>query len=239
MRELELSPRLASVARCVPAGSRLADVGTDHAYLPVWLTLQGRLAGAVASDLRAGPLARARATAERYGVTDCITFRLCDGLQGISSREADVVSIAGMGGETIAGILSDAPWTRGCLLILQPMSSLPELRRWLQISGYQILREYVTQEQDTMYITMTVTGGSMPPMTAGELRAGRPDFWAEEPLRGAYLAHLIARTQRELAGVERSSKASDLSRREELRQSLEALNMWKGEWEHAHGKSDL
>ncbi|MFR4202335.1 MAG: tRNA (adenine(22)-N(1))-methyltransferase TrmK [Flavonifractor plautii] len=66
MRTVELTPRLRSVAELVPRGARFADVGTDHAYLPVWLLQQGRITGAVASDLRPGPLERARGTAEKY-----------------------------------------------------------------------------------------------------------------------------------------------------------------------------
>lgn len=239
MKELELSPRLASVARCIPQGCVLADVGTDHAYLPVWLILQGRITHAVASDLRSGPLARAQATGERYGVSRQITFRLCDGLQGISPDGVDVVSIAGMGGETIAEILSHAPWTRDRLLVLQPMSSLPELRRWLQKNGYQISLEHVTTDHGTIYTTMTVTGGSMPLLTAGEQYAGRPAHWAKEPLRGEYLTYLLAKAKRELEGVERSSKEFDRPRREELRQIISELTLWKGEWEHANSKPDL
>ena len=68
MRTVELTPRLRSVAELVPRGARFADVGTDHAYLPVWLLQQGRITGAVASDLRPGPLERARGTAEKYGL---------------------------------------------------------------------------------------------------------------------------------------------------------------------------
>ena len=110
MRTLELSPRLQSVAGLVPEGARLADVGTDHAYLPAWLILRGIIPGAIATDLRKGPLERARATAERYGLTDVMDFRLCNGLAGVSPDETDAVAIAGMGGETIAEILSAAPW---------------------------------------------------------------------------------------------------------------------------------
>ena len=83
MRTVELTPRLRSVAELVPRGARFADVGTDHAYLPVWLLQQGRITGAVASDLRPGPLERARGTAEKYGLTGRMDFRLCDGLSGI------------------------------------------------------------------------------------------------------------------------------------------------------------
>ena len=105
MRFIQLTPRLRAVANMVPAGARLADVGTDHAYLPACLLQEGVLQRAVVSDLRRGPLDRARATAERYSLTERMDFRLCDGLSGIDPDEVDAIVIAGMGGETIAAIL--------------------------------------------------------------------------------------------------------------------------------------
>ena len=141
MRTVELTPRLRSVAELVPRGARFADVGTDHAYLPVWLLQQGRITGAVASDLRPGPLERARGTAEKYGLTGRMDFRLCDGLSGIQPDEVNTIAMAGMGGETIAAILAAAPWTweRECLLLLQPMSAQPFLRRHLRAGSCALL----------------------------------------------------------------------------------------------------
>ena len=112
MRRLELSPSLRTVADLVPEGARLADVGTDHAYLPAALILEGRIPFPIAADLRQGPLDRARATVREYGLTGKAAFRLCDGLRGIRPDEVDAIAIAGMGGETIAAILEAAPWTR-------------------------------------------------------------------------------------------------------------------------------
>ena len=97
MRQLELSPRLQLLADWVSQGARLADVGTDHAYLPVWLTLHGRVTSAIASDLRKGPLERARETGRTYGA-EGIDYRLGDGLAFIRPEEADTIAIAGMGG---------------------------------------------------------------------------------------------------------------------------------------------
>ena len=110
MRALELPPRLHLIAGWVPKGTRLADVGTDHAYLPNWLRLHGKIREAIASDLRPGPLERARNTGRLYG-TDGIEYRLCSGLSGIRPSEVDTIVIAGMGGETILSILKAAPWT--------------------------------------------------------------------------------------------------------------------------------
>ena len=149
---MELSPRLQAIARQVPQGARLADVGTDHGYLPVWLLLNGQIESAIAADLRAGPLDRARDTARQFQQTNGISFRLCDGLSDIKADEVDTVSIAGMGGETITAILKAAPWTKqNKLLLLQPMTGASKLREWLQINGYVILDENIAQEGKKLY----------------------------------------------------------------------------------------
>lgn len=95
---MELSPRLRAVAELVPRGAHFADIGTDHAYLPVWLILHGVIESAIAADLRRGPLERARETAKKYSVSEKMDFRLCDGLTGLREGEADTIAIAGMGG---------------------------------------------------------------------------------------------------------------------------------------------
>lgn len=173
MKELELSPRLQALGAQVPQGAKLADVGTDHAYLPVALLLDGRITEAVASDVNEGPLQRGRETARTYGVEEAVTFYCCDGLAGIGPDQADTVVIAGMGGELIARILDQAPWTRDALLLLQPMSSQPELRLWLNQHGYVIQRETVVQEGEKTYVILTVRGGEDQPYSLGELWAGR------------------------------------------------------------------
>ena len=109
MKRIALQPRLRLLAEMTPPGGRLADIGTDHGYLPVWLLQEGRIPSAIASDVGAEPLEHARRTAEEYE-TQGLDFRLCDGLSGIEPAETDTVVIAGMGGETIRDILRAAPW---------------------------------------------------------------------------------------------------------------------------------
>ena len=233
MRPIELTPRLQAVAGLVPLGARLADVGTDHAYLPASLLQQGVIDTAVAADLRPGPLDRARATAERYGLTERISFRLCDGLSGILPEEADTVVIAGMGGETIAAILSAAPWVReeGKRLILQPMSAQEDLRAWLADNGYRIEREVLSREGETLYVAMLVTAGEMGPMTPAQLWAGRQSQEQPDPLRGLWLDKLRGKTARAVEGLRRSSREGDRARLERLEEVLEGLDKMKEEWD--------
>lgn len=215
--KLELSPRLSAVAALVPPGARLADVGTDHAYLPVRLLLEGRISHAIAADIRPGPLDHARRTAREYGVTEQLDFRLCDGLAGIGPGECDTVAIAGMGGETIAGILAQAPWTRnGVRLILQPQSTQDVLRRFLAGSGYCIRSEQVVREGERWYPILLAEGGEMAPLSVGESLAGRPETWMDQPERRGYLEWLLRRNTRQLAGLEKAAGAGALPRRELL-----------------------
>ena len=195
---MELTPRLRAVADRVPQGARLADVGTDHGYLPVWLILRGRLSGAIAADLRSGPLERARQTARQYGVEDRISFRQCDGLAAISGDEVDAVALAGMGGDTIASILAAAPWTQEKTLLLQPMTGFPSLRYFLQNHGYRIGDERIAREGERLYTIWTATGGQMEPLSRAELWVGRQR--GDDPLRGAYLDWMAGKAERALAG---------------------------------------
>lgn len=204
--ELTLTPRLRAIADQVPEGCRFADIGTDHAYLPVWLLLQGRIEGAIAADLREGPLSRARETAEKWGVARYVSCRLCDGLSGVVPGEVDTVAIAGMGGETIAAILAAAPWTReGTQLLLQPMTSFHDLRRWLFENGYKIEGEHIVREGKRLYTIMTVKGGEMETLSPAELWVGRQ---SDDVLRGAYLDFMREKVSRALAG-QRASKNRD------------------------------
>ncbi len=159
MNEIKLTPRLMAAAELVEPGARVADVGTDHGYLPVWLRQQGRSPCVIASDLRPDPLASARASASRFGVTG-IDFRLCPGLEGIRPREVDTVVIAGMSGETMVSILSEAAWDwEGKRLILQPMTKRPELLAWLYENDLHLCRETLVPEQEKLYWVLCAEAG--------------------------------------------------------------------------------
>ena len=234
MNKLELSPRLAALAALVPQGARLADVGTDHAYLPVRLLLDGNIRAAVATDVNEGPLQRGRETALRYGVpAGRIAFRRCDGLADVRADEADTVVIAGMGGDLIARILAAAPWTRQAQLLLQPMTAQADLRQWLTEHGYCIQRETLVQEGKKLYVILSATGGTCAPYTPGELWAGRQVRGEDAPHRLAYLSDLIQRRRRALEGMERGSApdpaalAAERALIDELEAKKETWKTWQ------------
>lgn len=200
---LNLTPRLQAIADRVPQGARLADIGTDHGHLPLWLLTQGRLTCAIASDLRDGPLDHARDNARFHGLTDRVQFCLASGLDGVTPDACDTISIAGMGGETIAAILEAAPWTAdgAHMLLLQPMTMLPQLRQWLWAHGYCIKEETVCREGHRYYLIWTVYGGAErqdKPLTACVLS----DALLRAPGAVDYLKALYARESRALSGME-------------------------------------
>lgn len=233
-RLFTLSPRLRTAAELVPRGSALTDVGTDHGRLPVWLLQNGVIERAVATDLREKPLARARELAERWGVADQIAFRLCDGLSQVSSEEARTLTITGMGGETIAGILQAAPWIREDNhrhMILQPMSGADGLRRYLSGDGFVIEREVLVREEETLYVILLARPGITTPYTEGEIWAGRQTPELDSPLRSLYLKQEVGKLDWAIQGLAKSRRPEEQKKRNYFeRVALEVARMQK-EWD--------
>lgn len=232
-RKLELTPRLHLLADWVPQGARLADVGTDHAYLPVKLLLDGRVTSAIASDLRQGPLSRAYETGRVYGVLSALELRLGDGLACIRPEEATCIVIAGMGGENIAAILSAAGWTGdgAHTLLLQPMTRAEELRRFLAGHGYKITRERLVCDRGTIYPVMEASAGEMV-LTEGQLYGGAALL--NDPLEDRYLVEKIIRLQGAVAGLNRSGTPEDQEKADRLRDLITALMGMREEWRYAN-----
>ena len=143
-----------SAAAYVRRGSPVADIGTDHAYLPIYLIEKGISPRAVAADVNEGPLDRARINIPR-SMQKKIELRLTDGLRGIEDAGVSDVLICGMGGELIARIIADAPFLKNesIRLILQPMTKAPALREFLLSEGFSIIGETLS-EDDRIYQTL-------------------------------------------------------------------------------------
>ena len=203
MKKPELQPRLRMLADLVPPGARLADIGTDHGYVPAALLLEERIPSAIASDIAEEPLRHARRTAEEYGIGAGISFRLTPGLEGYRSGEADCYLIAGMGGETIAHILEAAPWLKkeAALLILQPQTKQEELRHWLTEHGYRIEKERLVLDKQVLYNIFLVRGGAAKQLS--ELDAYRGVGLADDPLYESYIEKQLRRLQQTTEGLMR------------------------------------
>lgn len=151
-----LPKRLQACADFVRQGTRVCDVGTDHALLPCELVKQGKATAALAADVHEKPLAGARKTIRASGCADRVTTRLSDGLQQILPEEADDVVIAGMGGELMARIVLECDWLRTDTkrLILQPMTQAPLLRQALAQNGFRVLEERAVWENGHSYTVL-------------------------------------------------------------------------------------
>lgn len=158
IRLFYLDNRLKLCASLVRKKHRVADIGTDHAYLPVWLCKNNIATSAIAADINPEPLKRGVQTIEKYCATNVVTPCLSNGLQQISPDLVDDIVIAGMGGELIADIISKAPWVKNekYHLILQPMSKADSLREYLYQNGFDIKYEEATVAENKLYTVMSV-----------------------------------------------------------------------------------
>lgn len=189
----QLGPRLALCASLVRPGAAVADIGTDHGYLPIWLLKVGKSPRAVAADIREGPLQSARANGVRYGVGERLRFLQSDGLDGLAPEDADDIVAAGIGGELILRIVGEALWLRDAQkrLILQPMSHAPLLRAGLWEMGFAIREERACVDGGRVYSAFSAgfTGemGAMPFLYPymGRLEPGSPEvrLYAEKQVR--------------------------------------------------------
>ena len=153
----KLPERLQTVAGFIETGASVVDVGTDHGYLPVYLAQTGKARRIIASDISAGSLGAARRAAEKYSQSDMIEFIVAPGLTAVGETDVDTIVIAGVGGETIAGILEAAPWTKnGHRLILQPQTKLEELSSFLEKNGYIIRETKQTLDRGRDYTILLV-----------------------------------------------------------------------------------
>lgn len=212
---VRLSLRLKAVADYVRPGSRIADIGTDHGYIPLYLAQTGRAASALAMDVRTGPLERAREHIKRYeewaggagaeetkasAAAHCaIETRLSDGLKELRPGEADTVIIAGMGGELEIRILEEGRhvWDSVTHWILSPQSDLDKVRLYLEEQGFFIEDETMVKEEGKFYTVMSVIRGQM--------KYGRPVWYCYgKPLlekRDRVLKEFLEKEKDRVAGI--------------------------------------
>lgn len=154
----QLDSRLKLCADFVRDGAKLADIGTDHAYLPVWLCRNGKCPSAIAADINPEPLKRGQSTIIDANMSDCVKTRLSNGLKEIKVDEVDDVVIAGMGGELIATILDDCDFAKDNSkhFILQPMTKSEVLIKWLCENGFEIQKQDCCVAANKCYTVLLV-----------------------------------------------------------------------------------
>lgn len=207
MKLPKLDHRLITALDFVRPDAVVADIGTDHAYLPVYLTATGRARRAIACDIVDGPLARAREHIAAYGMADRVSTVKTDGLCGLADAHPTDIIIFGMGGELIARILADAPWIRDTAirLILQPMTHAEEVRRFLAGAGFLTVGEVLSRQGNKIYQTIAADyDGKVREIDELTALAGwfcHPADTAEkEALRVAFLQHKIQVLQAAVEG---------------------------------------
>ncbi|MBR5510063.1 MAG: SAM-dependent methyltransferase [Lachnospiraceae bacterium] len=221
---MQLSKRMALLASKVTEGNRLADVGTDHGYIPIALVQEKKIPSAIAMDVNQGPLKRAKEHIQDYGLDTYIETRLSDGLAKLDAGEADTVLIAGMGGPLTVRILREGTHCLDSVqeLILQPQSDLYMVREYLCSHGFCIVEEDIVLDEGKYYPMMKVVHATADPMSESELSYGKlhlqqsPDIWK------SYLHEEKRKTEQILYTLEQAGKESS-ERAEELRKKLRML----------------
>ena len=160
MKRIKLTKRMQAIADLIETDSSVADIGTDHGYLSVYLAQNHKVTRIIASDISPASLKAAYRSAYEYDVTDSIEFIAAPGLAHITPGDVDTIIIAGMGGETILGILKDAPWTNSSkiTIIIQPQSKIDLLCRFLYDSGYKINKTKTVVDKGKRYTIILTTG---------------------------------------------------------------------------------
>ena len=175
MSDFKISKRLCTASSYVRDGAVVADIGTDHAYLPIYLALNGRIKHAYASDINEGPIKCARENIHKYGLDDMFDTRVANGLDGIEKYAPTDIVICGMGGELIAKILDSSSYVRkeGIRLILQPMTTARELRQYLS-DGFSTIAENVIFEDEKLYQVLCLQyDGEFHPLSPIECELGK------------------------------------------------------------------
>lgn len=206
---MNIGVRLEAIGHLVPQGCSLADVGTDHAYLPVWLLEKGIITHAVAGDIAEGPCRAARTTVAMYGAKDKVEVRLGSGLKVLKPGEVDCVTIAGMGASTMIDIFEESEAVTKSLkhLVLQPMAGAASLRRWLCEHGWNIVDEDLVEDGIHFYEIISAVQGKAEQQSEVEYMIGNVLLKKGHPLLAKHFQRQIANLSQLLENMERSQQA--------------------------------
>lgn len=219
MNEHTLSLRLERVAANVPKGARLADIGSDHGYLPVALMRRGLITMAVAGEVATTPFHAAQRTVRDNGLEQQITVRLADGLAAMKPDDGiTAISVCGMGGETIRDILESGKrhLSGQERLILQPNGGEQPLRQWLMDNGYSILREELLRENRFYYEIIIAERAGPVAYTAEQLYFGPLQLQARSPVFIAKWQRMLRQKHKTLASFEHARQAVPEEKRKEI-----------------------
>ncbi len=219
MMILLLSPRLKIIADSIEGFETMADIGSDHAYIPIYLVLNNRVKSAIATDVNSGPVEIAKKRLRGSKVEAKVDVRRGNGLQVLKPGEAEVVVIAGMGGILIRDILDkDAEVAESArLLVLQPMRDSDKVRKWLIEHGFDIIDEELVKEQDRIYEVIWAKPVGKAREAKGLMLVGEKIIEKKHPLAAEYINRKTDELEKVLAALEGMDFESCRERAEECR----------------------
>jgi len=246
--------RLSALAHQVPLGSRIVDVGTDHALLPIYLVENGSVSQAIATDVAEGPFQAAMANVLKHGLEEKISIRIGDGLAPVAPGEADVALIAGMGGSLAVQILSQTPAVTATLtrVVIQPMNAVELVRIFLRNHHYALVDEQVVFEDGRFYEVLTaltqrtvfateLDAYESFPETPSQLELayylGPLNLQRATPIFIQYAQHQLIRWQGIATSVQRGRTEESRVKLENLQARIQALTLWLAEQQRKEGAS--
>ncbi len=218
MKEIQISRRLQSVAAFVQEGKRLADVGCDHGYIPIYLLQKKKIEKAIAMDINQGPLMRAKEHIQEWGLEKYIDTRLSDGVKALKPNEVQSVVIAGMGGPLMEKILTEGNEVLQTVteLVLQPQSEIGHFRRFLIENGYEITHEEMILEDGKYYPIMRAVHGKAKEQTEAEYLYGKKLLQNRNPVLKEFLDREQVKAEELLEKLKNSQTPSAKARISEL-----------------------
>ncbi len=222
---MELSDRLKEIAGMVTGGNVVCDVGTDHAYLAIYLIANKTAPRVIAMDVAKGPLSKAEHNIREYGLENQIETRLSDGVDKLKPHEAQTVIMAGMGGILICDLLSRGKEVLSTVdeLILSPHTDAELVRKYLQENGYYIKEEQMLLEEGKYYIIMRVIHGEMEELTLCEYRYGKNLLQSRNHILLEYLQKEYLKFVKLFENLQGVSTANAIRRRKELMEEIQCV----------------
>ena len=221
---MELSKRLQAVADLVTSGLKVADIGTDHGYIPIYLVEHKKNPSAVAMDINKGPLKKAEENIALHGLGDYIETRLSNGAEKLQCKEVQSIVIAGMGGGLVIRIMEQDKeiFKNVNELILQPQSELWKVRKYLMENDYRIIKEDIVLEDGKFYPMMKVINGRSERYSTTELNYGRILLQEKHPVLKQFLEKEY-RIKEEIYQNLNENHSDNIQRMKELEEELKQI----------------
>lgn len=223
---MELSKRLKSISTYIEKGAKVADIGTDHAYLPIYLVQEDIAEKVIAMDINKGPLEKAGDNIKRYVSQEKVSTRLSNGLDKLESSEADTVVVAGMGGMLVANILRGGQHCLGSMkrLVLQPQSDYAEVRKTIHELGFKIVDEEALMDMDKYYFIMVCEPGDERYETETEYEYGKILGHKSSEVYVQFLAHKKSKKEEVIKKLMAHDHQGIEKRQKELEEELNRIN---------------